>query len=54
MMLAQILTKHTLNAEMIKPQAVSRAQIDQLHCVDAAVICICYIDAGDSTSRLRN
>jgi predicted PurR-regulated permease PerM len=53
MMLAQILTKHTLNAEMIKPQAVSRAQIDQLHCVDAAVICICYIDAGDSTSRLR-
>lgn len=53
MMLAQILSKHSLNAELVKPQAVSRSQIDQLHCAGAAVICICYIDAGDSTSQLR-
>jgi hypothetical protein len=53
MMLAQILSKHTLKAEVVKPQSVSRSQIDQLHCVDAAVICICYIDTRDSTSQLR-
>jgi len=53
MMLAQILSKHSLKAEMVKHQAVSRSQIDQLHCADAAVICICYIDAGDATSQLR-
>ena len=53
MMLAQILRKHGLKAEMVKHQAVSRSQIDQLHCADAAVICICYIDAGDATSQLR-
>ena len=52
-MLTQILSKHRLKAEVIKHQAVSRSQIDQLHCADAAVICICYIDAGDSTSQLR-
>jgi predicted PurR-regulated permease PerM len=53
MMLTQILSKHSLKAEMVQPQAVSRSQIDRLHCADAAVICICYIDAGDSTSHLR-
>ena len=53
MMLTQILGKHSLKTEVVKPQAVSRSQIDQLHCADAAVICICYIDAGDSTSQLR-
>lgn len=53
MMLAQILSKHSLKAEVVKHQAVSRSQIDQLHCADAAIICICYIDAGDSTSQLR-
>ncbi len=53
MMLAQILSKHSLKVEAVKPQAVSRSQIDQLHCAGAAVICICYIDAGDSTSQLR-
>ena len=53
MMVAQILSKHGLKAEVVKPQAVSRSQIDQLHCADAALICICYIDVGDSTSQLR-
>ncbi len=53
MMLAQILGKHSLKTNVVKHQAVSRSQIDQLHCDDAAVICICYIDAGDSTSQLR-
>jgi AI-2E family transporter len=53
MMLAQILSKHSFKAEVVKPQAVSRSQIGQLHCAGAAVICICYIDAGDSTSQLR-
>jgi hypothetical protein len=53
MMLAQILSKHSLKAEVVKHQAVSRSQIDRLHCADAAVICICYIDVGDSTSQLR-
>src|SRR5262249_14619003 len=53
MMLTQILSKHSLKAEVVKPQAVSRSQIGQLHCAGAAVICICYIDAGDSTSQLR-
>ena len=53
MMLAQILSKHGLKAEAVKPHAVSRSQIGQLHCADAAVICISYIDAGDSTSHLR-
>jgi len=53
MMLAQILSKHSLKVEMVKHHAVSRSQIDQLHCTDAAIICICYIDAGDATSQLR-
>ncbi|HMF22702.1 MAG TPA: AI-2E family transporter, partial [Pseudolabrys sp.] len=53
MMLTQILGKHSFKTEVVKPQAVSRSQIDQLHCADAAVICICYMDAGDSTSHLR-
>jgi predicted PurR-regulated permease PerM len=53
LMLVQILGKHRLKAEVMKHQAVSRSQIGQLRCADAAVICICYIDAGDSTSQLR-
>jgi hypothetical protein len=53
LMVAQILGKHGLSAEVVKPKAVSRSQIDQLHCAGAAVICICYIDVGNSTSQLR-
>jgi predicted PurR-regulated permease PerM len=52
-MLAQILVKHGLSAEVVPAESVSRAGISAFASENVAVICVCYMDSGGSTSHLR-
>ena len=52
-MLAQILAKHGLSAEIVPAESVSRAGISAFASENVAVICVCYVDSGGSTSHLR-
>jgi predicted PurR-regulated permease PerM len=52
-MLAQLLTKRGLKAEVVTPGAVSRKEIANFGREGIPIICICYIDASGSTSCTR-
>ena len=52
-MLAQLLSKHGLNARVISKDAASRAQIMSLDVTGVAMICVSYLEASGSPSALR-
>ncbi len=52
-MLAQLLTKRGLKAEVVTPGAVSRKEIANFGRKGIPIICICSIDASGSTSCTR-
>jgi predicted PurR-regulated permease PerM len=52
-MLAQLLRRQGLAAEVVSRETVSRTEIGRFESDCVAVICICFVDASRSTSALR-
>jgi hypothetical protein len=52
LMLAQLLTKHGLNARVEGPASLSVQSISRLEVVDTAVVCLSFLDAG-SPAHMR-
>jgi hypothetical protein len=51
--LAQLLEKHGLGAEIVAHEAVSRNAIGQFRREGVPMVCVCYLDMGGHTSPLR-
>lgn len=54
MMLAQLLTKHGLNARVVPHSAISRAHIAALPVEGVAMVCLSYLEISGSPAYLRN
>jgi predicted PurR-regulated permease PerM len=52
-MLAQLLRKQGLDAEVVVQDSVSRTGIDRFEQDSVAIICVCYIASSGSTSAMR-
>jgi predicted PurR-regulated permease PerM len=52
-MLAQLLRKQGLPAEVAQQGTVSRTGIDRFERHDVVIICLCYVDSSGSTSAIR-
>ncbi len=53
-MLAQLLEKHGLGARVVPSEAVSRVAIGQLDTVDAAMMCVSYLNSSGTMAPLRH
>jgi predicted PurR-regulated permease PerM len=52
-MLAQLLTKHGLEAQTLPHAAVSRSHVGQLRIDRALMICLCHVEVSGDPARLR-
>lgn len=52
-LLAQLLRKHGLGAQVVSYEAASRGRINTLDVTDVAMVCVSYLDISGSPSHLR-